>query len=353
MTREERFARMHNSPAPYFRLGDSLCRAFLEQAASEREFEGLKLLFPFVRECSVLGTSRGCKHLGEHMVLAFYSGHDLGRAHPELLEEVVPSNELRDAIRRVGMLQEYSGERFLNHGGLQLACGLIARGVFEGEPKEPVEGVFLRTIVNTLRAGFAAGTVARMDPVTCDFVGDLPPRIGNEIRNIVERVQISAPLKAIGQPVISLLDHPLIRLAREMYPAQPRELDAMLRFYDERLRALRVRSENDCPATELDLLDWIAAGLDYARRLKAENPEVVEAIVEEARGERLEGCARVVNRVVAEAGGIDPARLLGPLKAWQKRVYKWSEPDFYGQSLAQIAYFSDFAIWIAWVEQGS
>ena len=74
-------------------------------------------------------------------------------------------------------------------------------------------------------------------------------------------------------------------------------------------------------------------------------------IFEEAQGTRLEKSKRIVGQVVAEAGGTDPVRLLGRLKAWQKDVYEWSEPGFYGQSLAQIAYFSDFAIWIPWVEQ--
>jgi hypothetical protein len=62
-TREERFTRRHNSPALYFRLHDSLCRSYLELAASPREFEGLKLLFPFVREKSVLGAGRGRGYL--------------------------------------------------------------------------------------------------------------------------------------------------------------------------------------------------------------------------------------------------------------------------------------------------
>jgi hypothetical protein len=60
-----------------------------------------------------------------------------------------------------------------------------------------------------------------------------------------------------------LLEHPLIRLASELYPAQPLECDAVLTFH---------RSD-------------------------------------------------------------------------------WSEPGFFGQSLAQIAYFSNFAIWISWVEE--
>jgi hypothetical protein len=350
MTREERFARRHDSPAPYFRLQDSLCKAFLQQATNPREFEGLKLLFPFVRAKSVLQPGRAVEDFPVWMHLAFLAGHDLGRAYPELLEDVVPPDELRDATHRVKMLQHHSDEPCLSPGGLQRACSIISAALLKDEPKEHVEAIWLRTILNTLRAGFAGGTIAQMDPTTSEFVGDLPPRIGTNMRNIVERVVIGAPLNAVSQPVMALLEHPLIRLARELYPAQPLECDAVLSFYHERLSALRVHSENECPASEQDVLDWIAAALEYGRRLKVENPEAVETIREEARGERLEGSTRVIQRVVGEAGGTDPVRLLGPLKAWQKRVYNWSEPGFYGQSLAQLVYFSDFAIWIPWVE---
>jgi hypothetical protein len=96
------------------------------------------------------------------------------------------------------------------------------------------------------------------------------------------------------------------------------------------------------------LLDWIAAALDYGRRLQVEQSEVVESILEEAPGESVGNCTRLVRRVVREAGGTEPLQLLGPMKAWQKRVYEWCEPGFYGQQLAQIVYFADFAIWIPW-----
>jgi hypothetical protein len=348
VTREESAAREQNSPLPYFRLEDSLCRRFLKQASNPREFEGLKLLFPFVRESSVLRAPQEAELLRVWMELAFYAGHDLGRAHPELLEDVVPPDELRDATYRIGMLQKFSEERCLNHCGMQRACSGIAAALLKDEPKEQVEAIFLRTIVNTLRAGFAGGTIARVDPTTSEFVGDLPPRVGKEIWNIVERVTIGAPLDAVGRPVAELLEHPLIRLAREKYPAEPLQCDAVLAFLRGRLSELGVTSENECPASELDLLDWIAAAMEYGRRLQVEQPDVVERILEEAPGESVGNCTRLVRRVVREAGGTEPLQLLGPLKAWQKRVYEWCEPGFYGQELAQIVYFADFAIWIPW-----
>ena len=55
--------------------------------------------------------------------------------------------------------------------------------------------------------------------------------------------------------------------------------------------------------------------------------------------------------MVAEAGDTDPTWLLGSLKCWQESLYGWSEPGFYGQGLARVVYFSDFAVWIPWVIQ--
>src|SRR5262249_14011570 len=147
------------------------------------------------------------------MQLAFLAGHDLGRAHPEALEDVLPGHEARDAMVRVGTIQHLSEEPSFNCRGMQLAFNRIVEEMLVKEPKGLDEGIFLQAIVKSLRAGFAAGTISRFDPMTSEFLWDLPERIGPEIRNIVERVVIGAPLNAVGQPIVALLEHPLIRLA--------------------------------------------------------------------------------------------------------------------------------------------
>jgi hypothetical protein len=63
----------------------------------------------------------------------------------------------------------------------------------------------------------------------------------------------------------------------------------------------------------------------------------------------LESARSVVQQVVTEAGGIDAVRLLPRLKPWQNSVYGWEEPGYYGEELARVAYFSDFAVWIPWL----
>jgi len=348
-TREQQAARKHNNPLPYFRLEDTLCRRFLEAATSPTEFEGVKLLFPFERELSVLQIYRKVATIAGRMHLAFIAGYDLGKGHPELLEEVLPGPELRETVVRVGIIKTLSGEVNLSNQGLRSACEKIAKDKWSDVPEAQAEDVLLEATVKSLRAGFAAATVSQGDPEQCEFVWDLPERIGDMMSDIVSRSVVGAPLNAVGQPVTALLEHPLLRMARELYPAQPMECAVVREFLRGRLRALKVKSENECPGSERDLADWIAAGLEYGRRVRSEHPETVRTIFAQARGKRLDDAFSVVRRVVAEAGDTDPTRLLGSLKCWQESLYGWSEPGFYGQELARVVYFSDFAVWIPWV----
>jgi len=348
-TKEAQAALKHNSVLPYFRLDDPFCRRFLELASVPGEFEGLKLLFPFVREMSLLRFSRTKSKVAVWMQLAFMAGHDLGRGIPEGVEDVLPGFELREAVRRVGVLQQCSGEEHLTFAGLQRAYARIVEAQWAKVPDENLQEVLLEAVVKSLRTGFAAGTVCHADPLRCEFVWDIPERIGPGITDIVSRALVGACREAVGQPVVRLLEHPLVRLARELYPAQASERDSVLKFLSNRLGALGAKSENECPASELDLVDWIGAGINYGRGLLDENPAVIEAIFEDAGGKPLEDAISVVRKVVTEAGGTEPIRLLPRLKCWQQNIYGWSDPTFYGEDLARVAYFVDFAIWIPWV----
>jgi hypothetical protein len=351
ITREERLARKTKSAKPYFRLEDGLCKSFLELATYPSEFEGLKLLFPFVREMSLLRLNRTVDHLATWMHLAFMAGHDLGRAHPDL-EAVLPFREMREGIRRVHVVQQSSGEEHLTFTGLQRACARIVEAKWKDVGEDELEAVLLEAVLNTLRTGFAAATIAQVDPARCEFVWDLPERIGDCIKDILSRALIGAPRNAVGKTVAELLEHPLLRLAREYYPGKKVELGAALGFLRGQLRALGVKSESECPSSELDLADWVAAGVNYGRLLKAEHPEVVEGIFDECKRNDLEGTLSTVRGVVARAEGTAPWALVQVLKQWQQNVVGWVEPRCYGDELARVVYFSDFAIWIPWVTGG-
>ena len=181
---------------------------------------------------------------------------------------------------------------------------------------------------------------------------DMPDRLGNGITDVVSRAIVGAPLNAVGKSVADLLEHPLITLAREYYPGKKVERDSALVFFREQLRALGVKSEDECPASDLDLPDWVDAGLRYGCRLKAEEPKVVGAIFQECEAS-IEGTLRVARRIVNDAEGKEPWRLVQILKRWQQSAFGWVEPQFYGEELARAVYFADFAIWIAWATDGA
>ena len=56
--------------------------------------------------------------------------------------------------------------------------------------------------------------------------------------------------------------------------------------------------------------------------------------------------------VVTKAEGTEPWRLVQVLKQWQQGAFGWMESQFYGEELARVAYFADFAIWIPWATDG-
>jgi len=339
MTAEERYARKHRTFLPYFRTSDSLCRGFLMMAADPLEFAGLKSLFPFVREMSLLRALRSRERISEWMPLAFMAGHDLGRACPELVEEILPGLEFGEAWRRVGALQHWSGQCVLNLGGLKMACTNIVQAQWPKVAADELEPLLLETVVKCLRTGFAAGSFCQTDPVYCEFVGNIPPRSGTGMGDLLSRFTILAPLYAAGKPATTLLEHPLIRMVRAFYAEQPSRCAMMLSFFRERLRALKVESENDCPCSELDLLDWITAAVRHGVTFARQHPALMRRIRRETARGKLACVGVELPRVLARAGGMEPAGLLVPLKQWQKERYGKGEPAYYGEQLERVVYF--------------
>jgi hypothetical protein len=291
-TREEHAARKHQTPLPYFRLEDSLCKSFLEIAKDPWEFEGLKLLFPFVREMSLLRFPRTQCKLSNWMQLAFMAGLDLGRGHPDRLEDVLPGLELREADRRVGVLRSASGEERLSSDALTRAVDVVINANWAEVPQNQLEAVILDASLRTLRTGYAAATVSRLDPTLFEFVADVPEWLGEYISDITGRLLVGAPRNAVGKPVGELLEHPLFKMAREKYAGQAIQCEAMLQFLRSQLRALAAKSENDCPVDEVAMLDWIGGGFRYRAWLKQEHSCLVQKIFDECDPQKSEHAKR-------------------------------------------------------------
>jgi hypothetical protein len=172
-----------------------------------------------------------------------------------------------------GRVANLSGEEHLSFTGLQEACTRIVENQWTHVLEEQLETVLLEATVKSLRTGFAAGTVCRGDPVRCEFVWDMPERIGEGIKDIVSRALVKAACDAIGKPVVALMEHPLLRLGRELYLREPIGCGTALEFFRQRLLAHGVESENECPTSELDLVEWILP------RAFTEHGAIIAAIV--------------------------------------------------------------------------
>ena len=348
LTREQQLARRHNTCAPYLGLENGLCRAFLEAGASATDFEGVKLLFPFVREAVLMQVPRESKCFEDWLYFAFFCGYDLGTRRPDLMPEVLPAHELHKCRSRLLLLQRFAGTERANGRSLNHAFLGVIKQYWPDLPSARLDAVFAESALKTLRAGFGAATIAQLEPEFCDFYGALPPDIRPKFQGILWQSWIGAATDSVGLTVLEQLEHPVLRLARTLYPAQPTEHATVQGFIKEHLYECGAKSEKDCPVSDGELIDWVAAGINYGQRVQQEQPEIVRRIFAESKGQRLEDALSVAQEVVAEAGGVDAASLLPALKRWQKSVYDEDEPRFYGESVQRVALFADFAVWIKW-----
>jgi len=343
-TREQQLAQKHNTAAPYLRLEDGLCRAFLQSGASPCEFEGVKLLFPFIREAALLQLPRQQRHLTYWMFYAFIAGHDLGARHPELFSEVLPDYEVREAYRRLGILQKLSESERGTGAALHYAFGRVVQDQWPNTPPEQLDAVHAESALRALRTGFAAATLARQD----DFYGEIPANARMQFGRILWRSLMGAPADAVGLTVFQQLEHPAVRVVSQLYPGRPTECATVQGFLREHLAECGGTSENECPASEAELMDWIASGIEYGRRIQRDHPEIVERIFKECSATALRNAILVAQETAAEAGSLQPAALLPAIKRWQNHTYDSEEPYYYGEYVERVALFADFAVWIPW-----
>jgi len=323
-------------PQAYWRLEDKLCREFLQLGINKTDFESVELFFPFVRLASVFQVPRDFRHVADWLYLAFLAGTDLGFKQPDLVEAILPGWELNETKRRLTVLQQKCPEVHLTGRGLHSSFETVASERFEAGPVPNPHAAMALLLLKALRAGFAAVTVAQNDPVHCEYVCGIDGPVAAKMGAILDKALVSASWRALEEGLGTIIRHPVLLLAQELYPGNTTECDTILRFISQRLEVLGVTNQNECPLGDEDILGWIAAGLEYGRKVKTEQPEVVANIFEESKGSRLEGSLKVVREAVAKAGKVEPSCLLGPIKEWQLEVYG-KEADYYGDRLTRVS----------------
>jgi hypothetical protein len=335
----------------YWCLDDTVCRQFLTLGMVAADFEAVKLFFPYVREVAACQTPRGRENVGTSLYYGFYAGHELGCRHPELAEQILPGVELKEALRRLGILIQCAKETHLSSIGLNRACTEVAASHRPSEPTEDADSIAGPLLLKTMRAGVAAGTAAQMDPALSDALGNFGKPIAPRVPDILDRALVMSAVRIFEEGFAARPWHPLLRLTRELYPEHSLEGRTVLEFVDQRLQQYGMLREEDTPWGELDLVDWIAGGLEYGRRVRRKQPQLVADIFKECEGERLEAAKSVVHKAVTRAGRVAPYKLIRPLLDWYKSVHCLKDPGFYGERVARVGAIADFAVWIPWVAE--
>lgn len=349
MTQEEAAARAGRGAEVYLWVDHPLCRSFLELGREAQHFTAVQVFFPFVREAALARLPLAQGHLADWLFFSFLAGWDMGGHHPELRDAILAGDEAEATRQRLETVRQLAGEVKLTAAGLTHAMKEVVAAKWPDVPDAEIVAVHAVGALKTMRAGFLAAVTREEGQSPEAVVGQIPPRCTELLRDVLWRALVGAPAAAFGRPLADRLEHPLLRLAREKYPAQPKERTAALELLQERLRRHGVDSEHQCVTGRQTLPYWIAAGLHHGQKMLRERPQAVQEIFAESSEERLQDSLGVVRQVVAEVGSVAPERLLPRLETWQQRVYGWQQPGFYGRALAQIVYLVDFAMWVPWV----
>ena len=330
----------------YLRRNDVVCREFLQLGKDPVDFGAVRLFFPYVRELSACRTPREWSNVSDCQFFAYYAGHDLGCRHPELQEYILPGVEVREGKRRLQVLHCHAQGERLNQRGLQQAFEAVAETYRPKDDSVNANALVCELLLKSARTGYAAATVALTDSAVCELLDEPGKALARRFPATLERALAAAPWRTHAEGWLARPAHPLLRLTQELYPEGSLEAKTVLGFLDEQLQALGVKSEEDCPTGELDLLDWVTAGLAYGRRLKREQPQLVADLIKECAGPRLKASRSVIQKAVAKAGKVEAVRLIRPLLEWYGETHQRGELSFYGQRLGRVGAIADFAFWI-------
>ena len=179
------------------------------------------------------------------------------------------------------ILQRLAGLERATGRALYDAFGRVIQEKWPNSPPERLDSVHAEAALKSLRAGFGAATIAQLDPELCDFYGVFPPDTRTKFQGILWQGWVGVAADSVGLTVVERLEHPLLRLSRHQYPAKPTECATVQGFLREHLRECGAKSEHDCPASDAELIDWVAAGMSYGQRVQREQPEIVRRIFAE------------------------------------------------------------------------
>lgn len=349
VTEEQRAARAFDTFAPFWRLNDPLCARVLRDGLNPNQFRWTKAIFPLFREASLFQVPRSAQSLPSWQPFAFFAGREFGQGFPDrgvaLLE--CAQGTLGDPFDVLRRLRAVLGLREANPWNLHEAFAkLLAK---DDIAQSGIEETLIRHTSASFAAGLAAVTTAKADPDLIGFLARIEPRTGEQRTQLHLRSLIRSCADAQGRRVLNVVEHPLLKVAEAQYPNTPRECTAILPFFHEQLRAFGVRSENECPADDLALVEWVEAASNYGHRVLEYNTRRVKRVIAELGHRKVESVAEVIEDVLRRAKSRRTLDFTRAIFKWHEAAHRWVQPAYYGQALDRVVHCADFAIWAAWL----
>jgi hypothetical protein len=206
--------------AGYCRTHCGLCRAFVMQLRTPVEFRSLKAFFPFIRIASVLEFPRTQENLPAWLRLAFQAGLELGHAHPEAADLLKARASLTAFKQLLDGIAPPANE-------LEAAFAQLAESQWPHIDPLEMNQVYCETAVRAMRAGYLAATLAQTDPCLAGFSAELPRTTPGET-DLVHRALCEACTFEWEAALIYRMEHPLLRLARQLHPHEPAKQERLL-----------------------------------------------------------------------------------------------------------------------------
>lgn len=232
--------------AGYCRMQCGLCHAFVRRLKTPVEFRSLKYFFPFIRLASVLEFPRTQENLPEWLQFAFQAGLELGDAHPEAADEILPDHVLAKARSSLASFKKMLDDTAPQADEIGLAFAQLAERQWPQIDPLEMNQVYCETAVRAMRAGYFAATLALADPCLATFAEDLP-RAPRDDTDLIQRALLDACRFEWDAALACRMEHPLLRIARQLHRHDAVRQERLLSIASASLHAASVYGEDEDP----------------------------------------------------------------------------------------------------------
>jgi hypothetical protein len=350
------------SPAPYLRVHDSVQQALValgQYNSSAREGQtGLRpyldRMIHFWREISLAALPCGGKAMDECYALLFESAFSLAQSEPDwaidCLATQPPANVHVNALR---------------HFARQVKAATIAHSDLVSAfthlyaPRREQDSTW-QNPVNVAIAGelwFWAAVYLAVGTHQTDGYSSFQKAIAKSAAaawSDGERLHIrlirDAPQRASQTPLIQLMAHPILRLARLKYREGSIEQKQVLRFLNAQCIKQGFESEEDFFPSDLPLAHWTRDARLWATNMLDAEPEVCQNLFHEAGEKALDRTRSFYHRHLgSEPACVDSLDATAALIKWAKLRRGFEFSRYRAQLWEFVVEIADAALWLGWL----